>query len=276
MSRNVQQKTQKSLSRRQTNRDTSDQSLPTVSIVIPVYNAARFLHETVASVKKQTFTDWELILVDDCSTDDSLKIVEQYAAQDKRILVIKNDVNSGAAFTRNRGIKIAQGTYLAFLDADDLWHVKKLEKQVAFMREKGCAFSFTGYEFADATGKPNGKRVYVPKTITYKQALRNTTISTITVMFDLSQLQKRDIYMPLVYSEDTATWWRLLRTKVARAYGINEVLSVYRRTRQSLSANKLQAVKQVWVLYRKVENLSLVCALYNFLGYATNALKRRV
>jgi lipopolysaccharide/colanic/teichoic acid biosynthesis glycosyltransferase len=246
-----------------------------VSIIVPVYNAEKFLPDTIATVQNQTYTNWELIFVDDCSKDKSINIIEKYARSDKRIRLYKNKVNSHAALTRNKGIDEANGRYIAFLDADDLWEPTKLEKQIAFMNQKDCAFSYTGYEFSDENGKPNGKKVIAPETLTYKQALRNTIIWTTTVMFDMSKLTKEDINMPNVKSEDTACWWKVLK-QIDRAYGMKDILSYYRRSSGTLSANKVEAVKRVWNLYRKVEKHNLIYSAYCFSGYAYNTVKKRV
>ena len=246
-----------------------------VSIVVPVYNAEKFLKDTIQTVLEQTYPNWELLLVDDCSNDNSVGIIKEYVKDDKRIRLLKNEKNSGAALTRNHGIKEAKGTYLCFLDADDLWEKEKLEKQLKFMKENHCAFSFTSYEFADSNGIPNGKKVKVPRTINYKQALKNTTIFTSTVMFDLNKLAKEDIYMPDVKSEDTATWWKILK-KLSYAYGINNIVVLYRRSENTLSSNKIKALKRTWNLYRNVEELTFLTSIYNFSWYCFNALKRRV
>lgn len=246
-----------------------------VSIIIPVYNAAIFLEDTIITIKEQTYQNWEAIFVDDCSKDDSIKIIERQAINDKRIKIIKNEINSGAAITRNNGIGVANGRYICFLDADDKWDKEKIEKQIKFMKEGKCEFSFTGYEFADSNCIPNGTIVNVPEKINYKQALKNTTIWTSTVMFDMSVLKKDDIYMPNVKSEDTATWWKILK-KIDYAHGLDEVLSYYRRTNDSLSANKLKAIKRVWNLYRGQEKLNVFVSFYYFCFWAINAVKRRI
>lgn len=147
-----------------------------VSIIIPVYNASRFLEETINSIQEQTYSNWEAIFIDDCSSDNSYDIIKQYQKNDKRIKVIKNKINNGVAISRNNGIDYAKGEYLCFLDADDKWHPEKLEKQINFMQELNCEFSFTGYQFANEKCNPNGKIVSVPNKINYKQALKNTTI----------------------------------------------------------------------------------------------------
>ena len=247
-----------------------------VSIVVPVYNAEKFISETINSVLNQTYKNWELLLVNDCSKDNSEKIIKEYIQKDKRIKLMNNEVNSRAAISRNNGIKAAKGRFICFLDADDLWDKEKLEKQIKFIEETGCEFSFTGYEFADETGKPNGKKVYVPSKINYKQSLKNTTIWTSTVMFDMTKLSKDDIYMPNVArGQDTATWWKVLK-KINYAYGLNEILSFYRRSEGTLSSNKLVALKRTWNLYRNVEKLNFFYSLYNFNIYCINAVRRRI
>lgn len=245
-----------------------------VSVIIPVYNAEKYIQETINSVKKQTYTNWEIILVDDSSTDKSVAIINKNA--DKKIKLLRNYANLGPALSRNRGIDIATGRFIAFLDADDLWLPEKLEKQIEHIANNDASFSFTGYQFADESGDPNGKIVDVPDTIMYKQALKNTTISTITVMFDMKSLTKTQIKMPDVPSEDTATWWKLLRSDVKVAFGLDLPLSIYRRTSDTLTSNKITAVKRTWNLYRKLEGFFVLKAIYYFVFYCINAVRRRI
>ena len=246
-----------------------------VSIVVPVYNAERFLDETINTVLNQTYTNWELLLINDCSKDKSKDIYKKYKS-DKRIIWYDQEKNGGAALARNKGIELSKGKYICFLDADDLWDKEKLEKQINFIKDNNYTFTFTGYEFADENGKPTGKKVYVPNKINYKKALKNTTIWTSTVMFNMDKLTKEDIYMPNVRrGQDTATWWKVLK-KTDYAYGLNEILSFYRRTNDTLSSNKIKALKRTWYLYRNVEKLNIVKSSYNFCWYCFNAVKRRV
>ncbi|MCR5775218.1 MAG: glycosyltransferase, partial [Lachnospiraceae bacterium] len=191
------------------------------------------------------------------------------------IRVVKNKHQKGAAGARNTGIDEARGRYIAFIDSDDKWVGEKIEKQIDFMRKKDSAFSFTGYEFADEKCKGTGKIVRVPESISYKEALRNTTIFTSTVMFDMDRLSKEDIVFPYIASEDTANWWKILRNN-GPASGLDEALTLYRRSAGTLSSNKLEAIKRVWALYRKSERLSVPYSLYCFAGYAFRAVKRRV
>lgn len=247
----------------------------TVSIIVPVYNAGRFLAETIEMVQKQTCADWELLLVDDCSADDSMEIAKRYAEQDDRIHPIIQERNVGAACTRNAGIGQAKGRFLCFLDADDIWLEDKLAKEMAYMRAQNAGFVFTGYEFADEKGVGLGKIVHVPATIKYEQALKNTTIFTSTVMIDRDKIADEDIYMPQIASEDTATWWHILK-KYHTGYGLDENLVKYRRSQGSLSSNKMVAIRRIWALYRKQEKLSVIRSAYCMCFWACRAVLRRV
>lgn len=246
-----------------------------VSIVVPVYNAEKYLEETVESVRRQTYENWELLLVDDCSSDKSAEVMKRLAERDARIRPVFQPQNGGAAKARNRGIREAEGGYIAFLDADDIWKPEKLEKELAFLREKDAAFVFSGYEFADEQARGLGKIVRVPERLTYRQALKNTTIFTSTVLLDVERLGKELIQMPDIKSEDTAAWWKILRNGYT-AYGLNENLVYYRRSAGTLSANKLEAVKRIWRLYRQAEGLSVWYSFYNFCFYAVRAVLRRI
>ena len=244
-----------------------------VSVVIPVHNAEKFITNTVDSVLAQTYGNFEIILCENNSTDSSKEILS--AMSDPRIKVLELTGVSDAAGARNAGVKEADGRYIAFLDADDLWNKEKLEKQISFMKEKNAVFSFTGYEFASEDAVPLGKIVRVPENITYNEALKNTTIFTSTVIFDMSVLTKEQIEMPHIKSEDTALWWQLLRNGV-KAYGLNEHLVLYRRPSKSLSSNKLEAIRRIWNLYRKWEHLGFFKSVFCFVAWAFRAVARRV
>lgn len=245
-----------------------------ISVVVPVYNASHYIEKTIQMVQAQTYTNWELILVDDCSKDDSVHKIEAFL-QDERIHLLKQETNQGAAAARNRGIKEAGGEYLAFLDADDVWLPEKLEKTIGFAKKNSANFVFTAYEFGDEDANPTGKIVEVPTTLTYKKALSRTVIFTSTVLFNLHHFSKEQVTMPLCKSEDTATWWKILRTGET-AYGLNEVLSIYRRPAQSLSSNKVEALRRIWNLYRKQEHLNVFASAWYFCGWAVRATLRRI
>ncbi len=245
-----------------------------VSIIVPVYNAGAYIEETIAMVCAQTFGNWELILVDDASSDDSVKKIES-CIREERVRLIKKPLNEGAARARNTGIAAAKGRYVAFLDADDIWKPDKLEKELAFMEDHQAAFVFTAYEFGDANGRGTGKIVHVPPVLTYHRALSRTVIFTTTVLLDTEKTGRELIQMPVVKSEDTATWWKLLRHGF-EAYGLDEALAIYRRPPRSLSSNKLEAVRRIWNLYRRQENLSFWYSCYNLVFWAFRAAARRI
>lgn len=248
-----------------------------VSIIVPVYNAEKFIRETMDSVMAQTYSDWELLLVEDYSSDGSADTIEKYIAEkaESRIRLIRQPSNQGAARARNRGVLEASGRYIAYLDADDLWAPEKLEHELSFMEEKGAAFAFTGYEFADEHGVGLGKVVRVPETLEYRQALSNTTIFTTTVMFDTCKISKELLEMPVIKSEDTALWWKVLRAGYT-AYGLDENLAKYRRAGRTLSSNKLEALRRIWNLYRRAEGMSVADSAGHFCLWAVRAVRRRL
>ncbi len=248
-----------------------------VSIIVPVYNAEKFILDAIGSVEAQTYPFWELLLVEDGSSDGTVALIEEYVRQkgEKRIRLICQPSNMGAARARNRGLQEAMGRYIAYLDADDLWAPEKLSRELAFMEEQGAAFAFTGYEFADELAKGTGKVVRVPKTLSYRQALSNTTIFTTTVMFDTRRIPKELLEMPVIKSEDTALWWKILRSGYT-AWGLDENLARYRRAGRTLSSNKLEAIRRIWKLYREAEGLSVVRSAWHFCFWAVRAVKRRV
>ncbi len=244
-----------------------------ISIIVPVYNAEKFIRETIQSVLDQTYTDFELLLVDDCSRDKSAEVIESF--EDERVILLRQEQNAGAYAARNRGLKEAKGRYIAFLDSDDCWEPCKLEHEMAFMERESAGFVFTGYEFADENCVGTGKVVRVPRTINFRQALSNTTIFTSTVLIDREKIPDELIEMPHIASEDTATWWRILKAGHV-GYGLDENLVRYRRSGNSLSANKFVALKRIWGLYRKIAGLSVVASAWYFVGWAIKAVKRRI
>lgn len=276
-----------------------------ISIIVPVYRAEDYIAEAVAMVQAQTWQAWELLLVEDCSPDNSaevirstlqremeslsfgdwrrelesrpgIRLIEAYTgAGGQRITLICKEKNEGAARARNTGLSMAQGRYIAFLDADDVWHVDKLEKEMHFLQDRQAGFVFTAYEFGDEQARPTGKVVHVPAELTYRQALSRTVIFTTTVLFDRKKIPDGLLHMPVVESEDTATWWQILREGYT-AYGLDEVLAVYRRPAQSLSSNKITAVRRIWNLYRRQEKLSVAASAWYFVMWAYRATMRRL
>ena len=248
-----------------------------ISIVVPVYNAAPYIENTVQMVLQQTYQDFELILVDDCSTDNSVALLEELLEQrkDVRLRLVKKERNQGAAAARNTGLDMASGRYIAFLDADDVWLPHRLEAGLRFMEEKKAGFVFSAYEFGDEQARGTGKIVHVPEKLTYRKALSRTVVFTTTTLFDTTLVPKELLRMPTVPSEDTATWWQILRNGHV-AYGLDQVLAFYRRPAKSLSSNKLVALQRIWNLYRKQEKLGLFSSAFYFCFWALRATLRRI
>ena len=246
-----------------------------VSIIVPVYNSEAYLAQTIESVQQQTYPHWELILVDDCSTDTSAAMIAGYVAQDKRIRYIRLSENSGAAVARNAGLEASKGRYIAYLDADDLWFPRKLERQVAFLTENNVHFSCCAYEKIEQDGTSLHKTVWMPKTMNYHQLLKDTIIQTVGVIVDTKFVDPKLLVMPNVRrGQDFATWLQILRSGVL-FHGQPEVLAAYRRVSTSLSANKLRAFKRTWHVYRQVEQLPLVYAAWCQAWYAFHACCKR-
>ncbi|MDM1695385.1 glycosyltransferase family 2 protein [Thiopseudomonas alkaliphila] len=242
-----------------------------VSIIMPLYNCSTFLESTIRSIIAQSYIDWELILVDDCSQDNSLDIANDYVEQDSRIKLIKLTKNSGAAVARNKAIEASTGRFIAFLDSDDLWHPQKLEKQINFMLENNYAFSYTAYEKINEEGKVF-EYVGAPHQLSYKQLLKTNEIGCLTVIYDTEHLGK--VYMPTeTKREDYATWLSILK-KTDYAYGMPEILGRYRVYANQSSAKKGKMAKENWKLYRNIENLSVIKSVYYFGHYAIRGVLR--
>jgi len=246
-----------------------------VSIITPVYNCEKFIKDTINSVLSQTYKNWELLLIDDCSTDKSRDIISEYIRKDSRIKYFKTEQNSGVAVTRNIALENSQGRFIAYLDADDLWKKDKLEKQVGFMIKNKYIFTCTDYEKIDEDGNLL-KRIRLPEKVDYNLFLRNTIIQTVGVMIDTKITGKDILVMPNYRRrQDAMTWSKILKNGY-NCYEVPEYLAYYRVVHNSLSSNKLKAMKMNWYWYRKIENLSFVKSCCCFIGYAYNAIKKRI
>lgn len=245
-----------------------------VSIIMPSYNSSKFVGESIQSVLDQTYTDWELLITDDCSKDNSVEVINGYVAKDNRIKLFPLEKNVGAASARNVSISNATGKYIAFLDSDDLWLPNKLERQLKFMQENNCALSMSDYNVIAEDGSDLNKKISVPESINYSQYLRNTIIGCLTVIVDREKVGNFE--MPIIKSSHDMALWLLLMKRGFKFYGLNESLAKYRLVSTSNTAKKWKAAKDVWKVYREIEHLNVVYSAFNFCGYALNAVLKRI
>ena len=234
-----------------------------VSIIIPNYNCESFIGETIRSVLNQTYTDFELLIVDDCSTDGSVDVIKRFCEEDERVHLFINDVNSGAAASRNKALREAKGKWIAFLDSDDLWLPQKLEKQIAFMEGNGYRFSYTAYEHIDENSEPLNVVVTGPKIVTKKRMFRYCYPGCLTVMYDSGDTGVVQIPDEIANGEnDYAMWLKVVKSYPC--YFFNEILAQYRVRGNSLShkSKKTRLMKNHYKLFRISENRSAVGALF--------------
>lgn len=237
---------------------------PLVSIITPLFNGESFIEETIKSVISQSYGNWEMIIVDDCSKDDGPKIIENYANVEKRIKLIRLAENGGGAVARNRAIKEAKGKYIAFLDSDDIWYPDKLKKQIKFMEENNYPFTYTWYEKISEEGERLGEAVRSKEKVDYNELLKSNQIGCLTAAYNQDKLGK--VYMPLIRKrQDYALWLQILkRTKYG--YCLEENLAQYRLVSDSISSNKISLLKFNWQLFYQIEKLNLIKSFY-FLSF---------
>ena len=231
-----------------------------VSVIMPSYNTAEYICESIKSVVSQTYENWELIIVDDCSTDNTDEVVAQFS--DKRIIYLKNEKNSGAAVSRNRALKAARGKWIAFLDSDDLWRADKLEKQINFMKKNGYHFSYTGYEEIDQAGNKTGVTVTGPKKITKRKMFDYCWPGCLTVMYNAKFVGLIQIEN-IKENNDYAMWLKVC--KRADCYLLNEKLALYRRGRNGSISTQGYGQLIMWhfMLYRCAENEGAIPSAVN-------------
>lgn len=242
---------------------------PTLTIIMAAYNAEKTIKTAIESVLAQTYTDWELIVVNDSSKDKTQTIVSEIAARDSRIRLINNETNSGVSITRKKGVEAAKGTWIAVLDSDDMWKPDKLEKQMRLANDKSAELVFTGSGFIDNEGSPIDWQLHVPETLSYRELLKQNLVSNSSV------LVKKELYEQFYavgddMHEDFAIWLGITKTG-RKAFGIDEPLLIYRLAKSSKSSNKLKAAKMNWNTYRYV-GLNPVVALYYMCCYTVRGL----
>ena len=241
-----------------------------ISIIMPAYNAQRTIGASIQSVLDQTYTDFELIVINDCSTDDTASILSEFL-KDPRIRLLTNSKNSGVAHSRNKGVSASQGEYLAFLDSDDLWHKNKLAHQLEFMKEQNAVISYTSTAHMDADSNMYDYVMRAKERLTYKEMLRHNLMSCSSVMV------KRDAMLPFPEDEqiheDYVVWLTIVRT-VKYAYGLDEPLLIYRMAKGSKSSKRMLSAKMIYNAYRKVGH-GTVASSFITLRYSVHSIGKR-
>ena len=231
-----------------------------VSVIMPTYNCGNFIDKTIDSVINQTYKNWEIIIVDDCSTDNTEEVVKKYQI-DERIKYYKLSTNSGAAVARTEAMKKATGNYMAFLDSDDLWTKDKLEKQLKFMIDNNYNFTCTAYEQIDESDNKLNKIIKPKKKANYNRILLDCPVGNSTVMYNVDNLGKFEV--PNIRKRNDDALWLTMLKKTKYIYGIDDVLMQYRVRTNSISSNKLSLIKYHWQLYREIEHLSVLRSVFH-------------
>lgn len=244
-----------------------------VSIIIPVHNSEKYIKQALESINKQTYKNYEIIIIDDFSKDKTLDVIKNINIDKDKIKIIKLKKHLGVAIARNIGIRKANGRYIAFLDSDDIWKSEKLEKQIKFIKDK--CFIYSSYKYINSNCTKMSTKVNVWEKTNYKKALKNCRILTSTCMIDLKKIPKRYCYMPDIMNEDYATWLNILK-KGYVAYGQNEGLVYYRKSPKSRSANKFHTAHYRWKVYKNQKGLSKIYLIFCFCTYMINGIIKRI
>lgn len=245
---------------------------PLVSIITPSHNSGSFIKETIDSILSQTYTSWELIIVDDLSSDNSNDIVEEIIDKnfDKKIFLIKNKKNFGPALTRNEAIRVAKGKYIAFLDSDDLWKSDKLEKQISFMENNNYPFTCTYFNQISEEGEYISVVNNIPNKISYNSLLKSNKVGCLTSIYDTGFFGK--VYMDNISKrQDYGLWLKLLK-KTDYVHCLPEILADYRIRKNSVSSNKIKLIKYHWFIYFDYEKLGFFKSLYLTISYVFRTL----
>ena len=245
-----------------------------VSVIMPMHNASRFIKDAIESVVAQTYSDWELLIVDDNSTDESAEIAREYASRNPKIRLLANDNPIGMpSAPRNVGVKAAQGRFIAFLDSDDLWFPQKLEQQLSLFKDNRTAIVYSNYEKIDEHGNRANRIVVAPEYVTYRKLLHGNVIGNLTGIYDTAKVGKALIKD--IHHEDYAMWLYILKQGY-NAQNTGTTLAAYRVCQDSVSSNKLKAVSWQWNIYRQVEHLSWLRSARYMLSYAYKAFVKSI
>lgn len=237
-----------------------------VSIITPTFNSAKYIAETIQSVQNQTYSNWEMIIVDDASSDETITVIEKVQENDSRIILVRQKKNVGPAITRNTGIQKASGKFMTFLDADDIWFEDFIENSIKTIQETGISFVFSSYRRANEELEFVYSDFIVPQNVTYTDILKTNSISCLTAFLDIEALGKKE--MPIIHKrQDMGLWLKYLK-EIPFAYGIQEPKAIYRIRKNSLSRKKSDLIKYQWQFYREVEKLSVFQSFYYMLHWA--------
>lgn len=243
-----------------------------VSVITPTFNSSKYIRQCIDSVLAQSYNDFELIIIDDKSVDDTIEIIEQYT--DSRIILLSLDKNSGAGIARNKGIEVAKGEYIAFLDSDDTWHPEKLEKHIAFMDENDVLFSYTSYGFLNEKGEILPEYIEALPSVNYNTMLENNYIGCLTSVYNQEKLGK--VFMPQFRKrQDWALWLKILKL-TDRAVSLPQVLSYYREGNESLSKNKIKLLKSNFQFYTGYLGYSFVKSFYSMIIFILNYFYHKI
>ena len=249
-----------------------DNNTHLISIIMPCYNSEKFISEAIESVLAQTYQNWEMLIIDDCSTDTSISRINRYLAKDKRIKLFVTKENSKSPVEpRNIGVKNAQGRYIAFLDSDDIWLPTKLDNQAKRFIGDNTAVVFSYYEKISETGNRKNRIIMSPDSVTYDQLLKGNCIGCLTAIYDIEKTGK--VFFKHIGHEDYEYWLSILNCGYL-ARNTNTTEALYRIRKNSISTNKLKSSKWTWYIYRKVVKLSLIQCVYYFCYYIINSLKK--
>tara|TARA_B110001469_G_scaffold127101_1_gene146693 strand:- start:2088 stop:2849 length:762 start_codon:yes stop_codon:yes gene_type:complete len=247
--------------------------MPLVSIITPSYNSEKFISQTIKSILVQTYTNWELLITDDCSNDDTIKVIKKFKQQDNRIKLFNLKTNKGAGEARNNSILNANGRFIAFCDSDDLWKKEKLQKQVDFLLKNNLAFTYSSY---DVIGEKNRfiKQVLAPSEINYQKMLRNNYVGCLTAIYDSKKLGKH--YMPKIRKrQDWVLWLKLIKI-IDKTKGQNESLALYRNRSKSISSNKIQLIKFNWNVYHIELGYGKIYSLFLIINFIFYYVKKNI
>lgn len=245
-----------------------------VSIITPMYKGAAFVGETIESVLAQTYTDWEMIIVDDCSPDGGagIAVVRKYAERDPRIILVESKENKGSSGARNTALRLAKGRYVAFLDSDDIWFPDLLKSQLDFMRKKNATIAFASYRRVNEQGDETLKPFIVPDKVSYKDILKSNPIPCLTTLYDREIVGEQYFKEELKSLRDDYAYWLEMLKKVDYAYGNPMILAAYRLLPASVTHKRMKLIKPQFLIYYKVEKLGLIKSVYYFLNWAIRSV----